>query len=175
MSELESSGLLKDDPASASASQGPQADLQQADSPPRHADSITPAVSFSIDSATLANPAAAIVSAVQGAADTPTDATTDGADRSHESSALQSADAQLAGRNQTIEKKTDANVSESRPDADGSSSTADDQGSEPAEQRVLGELQGAPQWHEVSLQFPSLAILPDAWCSFLDDMLHSCI
>lgn len=151
MSELESSGLLKDEPASASTLDDPPADpqVQPADTTP-----LTPLPST--DPASLANPAAAIVSAVQGASDTPTDAAVADADSSDEALQSQPAtDAQAAASQPATKAQADAGVSEEGQTGEGASAAA--------EQRVLGELQGAPHWHEVTLH-PHVFVFCPAAC-----------
>lgn len=127
MSELESSGLLKDEHTSASAPPG-ESPFGTTDADPG---SLSPTVELS--SAGLANPAAAIVYAVTGSG--ASDAQADGA-------AAQTDQSDAAA---IAQPETNAQAS-----GDGSEAGAGDSGADAsAEQRVLGELQGAPQWREV--------------------------
>ena len=128
MSELESSGLLKDEPVSAPTAPGDPA--TESTPPPSDPTSSTPDLDLE---ASLANPAAAIVTAVTGASDTHSDVA-----------------AAAATADQADEAAASQPAAEAPADSTGRGSEGDVAGtSAPAEQRVLGELLGAPQWHEV--------------------------
>lgn len=129
MSELESSGLLKDEPVS--APKAPGGPVTETTPPPSDPTSSTPDLDLE---ASLANPAAAIVTAVTGASDTHSDAAAATADQADGAAASQPA-------------------AEAPADSTGRGSEGDVAStSAPAEQRVLGELLGAPQWHEVMMR-----------------------
>ena len=137
MSELESSGLLKDEQSSASAPP------EESPSGITDADPASLSPTVELSSASLANPAAAIVHAVTGSE--ASDAEADGA-----AAQIDQSDAAAMAQ-----PETNAQAS-----GDGSEAAADDAGAgASAEQRVLGELQGAPQWREVHVCQAAFALL----------------
>lgn len=152
MSELESSGLLKDEPMPASDTPSPSSQQPQ------------PTASSATAPAALTNPAGAIVAAVT-ASPSGTDALPAAEFQEHAGQAgAQEAGERPVADGTAAQAGSEGGAQAAGTNADGGEGTegAAAAAADPAEQRVLGGLQGAPHWHEVGHVVPLLPHIPSA-------------